>query len=99
MYDAIVKGIKKIFPNLSELCVRHIKKRDEVKLEKLFTKVKGLAAEKSKSKSCIVTDIYGERRGSTYEYGLAESLTEEEFKRKLLSLEKRWESLCSGFYH
>ena len=56
------------------------------------------SAEKSRRKLEILRDINGERKGTVYEYGLAESENEEEFLLKLKSLETKWESLCSGFF-
>jgi len=33
-----------------------------------------------------------------YEYGFAESLDSDDFTRKLLSLQEKWQNLVSGFY-
>ena len=99
MEDAIFNGIKKVIPNVSQLyCVRHLSQRDEIKINQLLGKTKTTAAEKNKAKSEIMKDIYGERKGSVYEYGLAEAEDISDFNIKLTTLEERWESLCPGFY-
>ena len=54
--------------------------------------------ERLRAKKEILSDIYGERRGGLYEYGLAESSDAEEFSEKLASLERKWESRCPGFF-
>ena len=43
-------------------------------------------------------DIYGEQKGTTYDLGLAEAANDENFLGKLNSLDRRWESLCPGFF-
>ena len=43
-------------------------------------------------------DIYGERKGTTYDFGLAEAANDEDFLGKLNSLDRRWESLCPGLF-
>ena len=53
---------------------------------------------KMMAKKEIKLDIYGQRRGTLYEYGLAESSDEEEFCGKLNSLQQKWESRCEGFF-
>ena len=99
MEDAIFQGIKHFFPDIKQLyCVRHLMKRDEMKLDKLFGRMKCSAAEKNKAKSEILKDIYGERKGAVYEYGLAESHDSDDFSAKLNSLQSKWESQCTGFF-
>ena len=63
-----------------------------------MAKLRSSSAEKSRGKLEILRDIYGERKGTVYEYGLAESENEGEFLLKLRSLERKWESLCPGFF-
>lgn len=82
--DAIANGFKSIIPNLKILyCIRHLKQRDEAKLDKLLETVKASASSKGKSKSEILKDIYGERTGTTYNYGLPKANDEEDFRAKL----------------
>ena len=49
------------------------------------------------AKSDIIKDA--SRNGGYYEYGLADALDQNDFEVKLMSLEQRWESLCTGFYN
>lgn len=99
MEEAIAKGFRRVISNASILyCVRHLQQRDYEKLEKLLTVIKAPPSEKNRAKAEIVRDIYGERIGSCYEYGLAESLDREEFTRKLANLQIKWEGLCPGFH-
>ena len=61
MEGAIFQGIKHFFPDIKQLyCVRHLMKRDEMRLDKLFGRMKCSAAEKNKGKSEILKDIYME---------------------------------------
>ena len=97
--EAISKGFKRIVSNADILyCVRHLQQRDHDKLEKLSAGIKASASEKNRAKSEILKDIYGERNGACYEYGLAESLNQEEFSKKLGDLKIKWKGLCPGFY-
>ena len=99
MEDAIFNGIKKVIQNVSQLyCVRHLSQRDEVKINQLLGKTKSTVSANNKAKAEIIKDIYGERKGSLYEYGLAEAEDIADFILKLTTLEKRWESLCPRFY-
>ena len=94
---AIFDGIIKVIQNVSQLyCVRHLSQRDEVKINQLLGKSKSTVSAKNKAK--IIKDIYGERKRSVYEYGLAEAEDIADFSLKLTTLEERWESLCPGFY-
>ena len=43
-------------------------------------------------------DLFGERSGAYYEYGLVESLDAENFQSKLASLEEKWKTTVPGFY-
>ena len=43
-------------------------------------------------------DLYGERSGTYYEYGLAESLVAEYFQAKLAFLERKWKITVPGFH-
>lgn len=99
MESAIFNGFKIHNSGLSRLvCVRHLKKRDEEKIGKLLAKTNQTAAQKKHSKAEILNDMYGQRSGTAYEYGLAESLDCDDFTAKLLSLQDKWESLVPGFY-
>jgi len=99
MEDAIFNGIKSIIPDITHLyCVRHLRQRDEKKIDDLLAKTKSSSAEKNKAKSNILKDVYGDRNGTSLEYGLAEAKDMEDFNVKLVSLKERWESLCPNFY-
>ena len=79
-------------------CVRHLKQRDAMKLDSLIEKVTAEAAEKIQAKVETLKDIYGERKGTTYDLGLAEAANDKVFFGKLNSLDVRWESLCTEFF-
>ena len=97
MEDAI-NGIKKVIQNILQLyCVTHLSQRDKVKINQLG-KTKSTVSANNKAKAEIVKDIYGERKGSVYEYGLAEAEDIADFILNLTTLEERWGSLCPGFY-
>ena len=51
-----------------------------------------------KSKYEILKDLYSERSGAYYEYGLAESLDEDNFPEKLASLEERRKTTIPRFH-
>ena len=54
---------------------------------------------KVNAKKDIIKDIYGQRKGGLYEYGLIEDIDEADFTAKLASLKKaKWESRCAGFF-
>ena len=98
--SAIYNGFKKVFPTLYRLlCIRHISERDRQKLGKLLELIKMSEGQKNKAKAEILKDLYGERKGNSYEYGLAEAFDEMDLLNKLSSLEARWNSLCPGFYN
>ena len=91
--------IQKSIPNTKVLYnARHFKQRDEIKLDSLMEKVTASAAEKIQAKVEILKDIYGERKGTTYDFGLAEAANDEDFLGKLNSLDRRGESLCPGLF-
>ena len=72
MESAIYIGFKCHNQELSHLVsMRHLKKRDEEKMLKLLQKTNQSSAQKSPSKAEVLNDIYGERTGTHYEYGLA----------------------------
>ena len=99
MEKAIYNGVKAIIPSAGQLyCVQHLSQCDEKKLDKLLDKQKFTSSQRCSSKSSILKDIYGERKGSVYEYGLAEAQDFDDFNAKLVSLKEKWESLCPGFY-
>ena len=88
--ESIYNGFKCHNQELSRLvCVRHLKKRDEEKLFKLFQKKKQSSAQKYHSKAEVLNDIYGERIGKYYKYGLAESYDTDDFNAKLISLKEK----------
>ena len=43
-------------------------------------------------------DIYGQRKGSLYEYGFNEATDQADFTAKLVPLNSKWESRCTGFF-
>ena len=99
MEDAIFKGVKVLFPNVKHLyCVRHLQKRDEIKISKLMEARNCSDKERNRAKREIIIDIYGQRKGDCYEYGLCEANDEKEFTSKLMSKEQKWETLCKGFF-
>ena len=72
--ESIYNGFKCHNQELSRLvCVRHLKKHDKEKILELLQKTNQSFAQKSHSKAEVLNDIYGERTGTYYEYGLAES--------------------------
>ena len=99
MEEAIFSGFKHHIPDVKRLlCVRHLSVRDEEKLIKLPQKTKMNQAQRNHAKAQIIKDIYGERKGNAYEYGLAEAFYNDDLTVKLQSLESKWEGLCPGFY-
>ena len=97
MEEAIAKGFKRIIPNIKVLyCARHLKQRDEMKLDSLMEKVTASAAEKNSSQSRDLERHGYERKDTTYDFGLAEAANDEDFLGKLNPFDKRWESLCPG---
>ena len=99
MEEAIAKEFREVILNINVLyCVRHLKQRDEMKPDSLIEKVTAAAAEKIQTTVEILKDIYGERKGTTYDFGLAEAANDKDFFGKLNSLDGRWESLCTGFF-
>ena len=50
-----------------------------MKIDSLMEKVTASAAEKNQAKAEILKDIYGERKGTTYDFGLAEAANDEDF--------------------
>ena len=65
----------------------------------MLAKITCTQKEKAKSKREILLDFYGEKKGSLYEFGLAEASDEHDFVTKLNLLQEKWESHCKGFYH
>ena len=97
--SAIFNGFKKMILNLNRLiCVRHLMKRDEKKLNELLQKTGRNIANRTRSSREIIKDIYSVKGGNVYEYGLAEALDEDDFNVKLQSLKDCWESFCPGFF-
>ena len=99
MESAIYQGFKSIFKELSRfICVRHLQQRGETKIEKLLERTNQTSVQKKKSKYEILKHLYGERSGTYYEYGLAESLDVDNFQAKVASLEGEWKTTVPGFY-
>lgn len=99
MEAAIFNGFKIHQPDVSRLiCVRHLKKRDEEKTSKLLERTNQTAAQKAHSKAELIKDIYGNKEGGYYEYGLAEAFDAQDFEFKLQSLRQRWDALIPGFF-
>ena len=89
-----------MIPNLRRLiCVRHLMKRDEMKLADLLPKTDRNIGDRKRSSSEIIKDIYGSRIENYYEYGLVESMDPDDFNVKIESLKERWESLCPEFFN
>ena len=63
-----------------------------------YRKSNSLSSRKNKTKAEIFEDIYGERKGTTFDFGLVEATNDEDFLGKLNSLDTRWESLYPGFF-
>ena len=98
MKDAIYSGIKVIFPEAQQpSCIQHPKQRDEIQILKMMDTEKCAERETMMDKKEIMLDIYEQRRGALYEYGLAEPLDKTEFCGKLNSLQQKWENRCTGF--
>ena len=99
MESAIYQGFKSNFKDLSRfICVRHLQQLDETKIEKLLERRNQILAQKKKSRYEILKDLYGERSGTYYIYGLAESLDADDFQAKLASLEQKWKTTVLGFH-
>ena len=93
------RGFKNIIPSVSRLvCVRHLKQRDEKKVDKLLARVHHSASDNQHAKFTILHDIYGNRTGGYYEFGLSEAINKDDFDIKLLSLQEKWDALCPGFF-
>ena len=73
MESGIYQEFKNNFKVLSRfMCVRHLQQRDKTKIEMLLERTNHISAQKKKLKYEILKDLYGERSGTYYEYGLAE---------------------------
>ena len=87
---AIYQGFKNFIPSVNRLLsVRHLKQRDEKKLDKLLNRLKLNAASHQQAKFSILQDIYGCRTGGFYEFGLADAFNKEDFEVKLASLQEK----------
>ena len=96
--SAIFTGLKTMIPGLHRLiCVRHLMKRDELKLADLLPKTGRNIADRKLSSSEIIKGIYRSRVANFYEYGIVEVIDPDNFNTKLDSLEDRWESLYPRF--
>ena len=99
MEDAIYSGIKVIFPEAQQpSCIQHPKQRDEIQILKMMDTEKCAERETMMDKKEIMLDIYEQRRGALYKYGLAESLDKTEFSGKLNLLQQKRENRCTGFF-
>ena len=98
MEKTIYNGVKAIVLDASQLyCIRHISQRDEKKLDKLLNKQKSTSSQRSSSKITILKDIFGESKGSVYDYGLAETHDFGNFSAKLISLKENGKTFVQGF--
>ena len=87
-----------MIPDLHRLiCVCHLMKQDESKLEDFQPKTGRNIADRKLFSSEIIKDIYGSRVANFYKYGIVEVIDPGNFNGKSDSLENRWESLCPGF--
>ena len=84
-------------PLLVLYCVRNLKQRNKVKFDTLMETVEASSVEKNSSQSSDL-EIYRERKGTNYDFGLAEATNDEDFLGKLNSLDRKWESLYPGFF-
>ena len=69
-----------------------------MKPDSLMEKSNSLSSRKNSAKAEMLKNIYGERQGTTYDFGLAETANDEDFLSKLDSLATRWERVCPGFF-
>ena len=76
----------------------HLMKPDETKLGELFGTVRSIA-DRQKTSSEIIKDIYGTRVGNFYKYRLVKSMDPDDFKVKLESLKDCLDVLCPDFYN
>ena len=84
MEATILNGFKIPNPVLGLLIsVRHLRKRNKEKALKLLEKTNQTAAQRSKSKKKILSNIYGECEGTYFDYDLAEASNECDFNVKL----------------
>ena len=99
MEAAIYNGFHVHGPEIKRLiCVRHLKARDENKALKLLAKTSKTSSQQAKAKYEVINDIYGERIGTSYEYGIVESLDKDDLCLKLDSLKDKWNALIPGFH-
>ena len=74
MDQPIYNGIKAVIPEVKQLyCVRHLRQRDEKKLDGLFGRTKCSVSERNHANNEILKDIYSDHKGSYEEFGLAVS--------------------------
>ena len=62
--------------------------------KKVVAENKPIICTKILSKAEVLNDVYGERTGTYYEYGLET----DGFNAKLISVKEKWEALIPGFY-
>ena len=91
--SAIFTDLKTMISDLPRLiCVRHLMKRNELKLADLLPKIGRNIADRKPSSSEIIKNIYGSRVATFCRYGIAEVIDPVDFNAKLDSLEDRWEA-------
>ena len=84
MDEPIYNGIKFVIPEVKPLyCVRHLRQRDEKKLDGLFGRTKCCVSERNHANNEILKDICSDHKGSYEELGLAESQNKPGFNAKL----------------
>ena len=88
--DAVYNGVEILFTEAQHFyCVRHLKQWGEMQILKMMDRKKCTEKEKIMAKKEIILDVYGQKRDTLYEYGLAESSDETEFCGKLNSLQRK----------
>ena len=75
-----------------------MRQRDEKKLDGLLGKTKYSVSERNRTMNEILKDIYGDKKDSYQEFGLAESQDKPNFNAKFTSLKEKWEIRRPGFY-
>ena len=95
--SAIYQAFQNFIPSVNHLlCMRHLKQRDEKKLDKLLNRLTLDAASHQQAKCSILQDIHRCRTGGFYEFSLADIEVFENFEVKLL--QEKWNSLCLEFF-
>ena len=79
------------------LCVKHLSDRDKKKLISLLARTSQKENSRLKSTRDIISDIYGRKYETVFEYGLADSEDSADFESRLNTLKEKWDALCPGF--